>query len=346
MEMGKRVWRKGAIISVAAVVLGALTLNGWALNPKEPKEDKNTVLVTVEDVNITRGDVDQKIDTFLKSQGGALPPDQLAKIKSSLDQKVLENMIIEALLDKAVKEQQITLENGEVNKVIESMKTSLPPETDFKAYLKGIGFTEKALAQTITKNLKIKKLLEAQVASLPTPTDEEIQAFYDEHPEEFKTPEGMEVRHILVMVSPKDDEATHKEKRAKAESIRSRLVDKKEDFATVAAEESDGPSKAKGGNIGLVTKGRTVKPFEDAVFSQKVGEIGPIVETQFGYHIIQVMKHQDAGSIPLVEAKPSIKEHLASKQKQEAVNAYIDSLRSKAKIVYHHQALEGTNPPA
>jgi hypothetical protein len=67
MEMRKRGWRKGIIIAVAALVMGALALNGWALSPKE---DKDTVLVTVEDVNITRGDVDHKIDTLLASQGG------------------------------------------------------------------------------------------------------------------------------------------------------------------------------------------------------------------------------------------------------------------------------------
>ena len=341
MEMGKKAWKKGGIISVAAVVMGAMALNGWALNTKD---DKDRVLVTVEDVQITRGDVNHKIETLLGSQAEALPPEQLAKIRSNLDRKVLQNMIVEALLTKAATAQHIAVKKDEVNEVIDGLKTSLPPETDFEAYLKGIGFTEETLNQAISNDLKIKKLLEIQVAALPAPTDEEIRAFYDENQEQFKTPEGMAVRHILVSVSPKDDEATHKEKRAKAENIRQRLIEKKEDFAVLAAAESDCPSKAKGGNIGVVTKGSTVKPFEDAVYSQKVGEIGPIVETQFGYHIIQVTKHQEAGKVSLAEAKPSIAQHLASKQKEEMLNAYIDSLKSKANIVYHDKTLEGTNP--
>jgi len=75
-----------------------------------------------------------------------------------------------------------------------------------------------------------------------------------------------------------------------------------------------------------------------------VGEIGPVIKTQFGYHIIQVMNHQKAGMVSLAEAKSSILEHLASKQKQEILNAYIDSLKSKAKIVYHDKTLEGATP--
>jgi peptidyl-prolyl cis-trans isomerase C len=336
MEIGKRAWTKGILISVLAVVVGAFALNGWALNTKD---DKNELLVTVGDTQITRGDVDHKIDLILGAQGTALPPEQLAQIRSNMDGKVLQNMIIETLLTKAAKDQKITIEKSEVEKVVNHLKTSLPPDTDFEAYLKKIGLSEKDLARTIGKDLKIKKLLEAQVAGLSAPTDAEIQKFYDENPEQFKKPEGMEVRHILIAVKPDDSEAIHKEKRAKAESIRRRLVEKKEDFAAVAAAESDGPSKVKGGNIGVVTRGRTVKPFEDAVFSQKVGEIGPIVETQFGYHIIQVTKHQKAGKISLAEAKPSIANHLLSLRKKKMLNDYVDSLKSKAKIVYHDKSL-------
>ena len=341
MEMKKRGWKKGIFISVAALFVGAMALNGWALSREK---DKNELLITVDDVNITRGDVDHQIDILLGAQAGALPPEQLAGIRSNLDKRVLQKMIVEALLTKAVKDQQIALDKDEVNKTVESLKTSLPPDTDFDVYLKGIGFSEKELRQTIARNLKIKKLLEAQVAALSAPTDEEIQKFYDENPDQFKIPEGREVRHILIAVKPEDDAAKRKEKLAKAEEIRRRLIEGKEDFAKIATAESDGPSKVQGGNIGVVTKGSTVKPFEDAVFTQKIGEIGPVVETQFGYHIIEVMKPQKAGTVSLAEAKPSISDHLVSLKKEETLNAYIDSLKSKAKIVYHDQALAAANP--
>ncbi|MCP4577103.1 MAG: hypothetical protein GY846_12550 [Deltaproteobacteria bacterium] len=339
METGKRAWRKGILISVAVALMGALALNGWALNSQD---EKNDLLVTVEDVKITRGDVDHKIDTLLGSQARTLPPEQVAKIRDNLDQRVLQNMIIEALLTKAVKEQQIAITADEVNQVVAHLKTSLPPDTDFDVYLKGIGFSKKDLTRAISKDLKIKKLLKAKAAGASAPTDKEIQQFYDENSDQFKTPEGMEVRHILIAVAA--DEAKGNEKLAKAENIRRQLLENKEDFATIATTESDCPSKAKGGNLGVVTRGRTVKPFEDAVFSRKVGEIGPVVKTQFGYHIIQVMNHQKGGTASLAEAKPSISDHLVSKQKEEMLKAYIDSLKSKAKIVYHHDGLEKANP--
>ena len=92
-----------------------------------------------------------------------------------------------------------------------------------------------------------------------------------------------------------------------AEKIRDEIVGKKgKDFETLATEVSDCPSKAKGGELGLLSRGQAVKPFEDAAFSRKVGEIGPVVKTQFGYHIIEVLDHREAGKIPLSEATKRI----------------------------------------
>ncbi len=341
METRKKGWKKGILISVAALFVGAAALNGWALNQEE---DKTELLVTVEEVEITRGDVDHRIDTLLGARAGTLPPEQLASIRNSLDNRVLENMIIETLLTKAANEREITLDEKEVNKVVEDLKASLPPETGFADYLKGIGFTEDELVRTIKKDLKIRKLLETRLAGLQIPADQEIQQFYKDNKDQFTTPEGKEVRHILISVTPEDDAATQKEKLAKAEEIRGRLVEKKDDFAETAKTASDCPSKANGGNIGVVTKGSTVKPFEEAVFSQKVGEIGPIVKTRFGYHIIEVLKEQKEGTVPLAEVKASIADHLISKKKEETLKAYIDSLKSKAKIVYHHNKTAPANP--
>jgi peptidyl-prolyl cis-trans isomerase C len=78
------------------------------------------------------------------------------------------------------------------------------------------------------------------------------------------------------------------------------------DFEKVAAEVSDCPSKAKGGKLGILSRGQAVKPFGDAAFNQKVGEVGPVVETQFGYHVIEVIDHMDASKAPLSEVKEKI----------------------------------------
>jgi parvulin-like peptidyl-prolyl isomerase len=96
-------------------------------------------------------------------------------------------------------------------------------------------------------------------------------------------------RHILVKAAENDGDAARAESKRVAEQIRKQIVDGA-GFADMAAKHSDCPSKQKGGDLGSFGRGQMVKPFEDAAFSQKENAIGPVVETSFGYHIIQVIE--------------------------------------------------------
>lgn len=125
-----------------------------------------------------------------------------------------------------------------------------------------------------------------------------------------------------------------------AEKIRDQVAAGK-DFETVAAEVSDRPSKANGGRLGVLSRGQTVKPFEEVAFSRKAGEIGPVVETRFGYHVIEVLDHKDAGKATLAVVKEQIGRRLTQQKKEQALEAYIDSLKAAATIVIHSD-----EPPA
>lgn len=105
---------------------------------------------------------------------------------------------------------------------------------------------------------------------------------------EAQSPQRAHARHILVAVAETDSPKAKKTKLLKAEDIRHQLLSGA-DFSETARKFSDCPSKARGGDLGVFAKGVMVKPFEDAAFTQNVGEIGPVVETVFGYHIIQVL---------------------------------------------------------
>ncbi len=342
MEKKKLTWVKGICICFLALVLGALALNSWARNQQRGKD---SVLVTVNDVTITKDEVDKKIEAMLGPRAKTLPPERLAKIREQLHGRVLDTMIVETLLTNAIEKQNVVAKDGEVEEILKKLQDSFPSEASFGEYLKDMGLSQEDLKASITKNLRIKKLLEQQTAGLAAPTDKEVKAYYAENSEEFQMPEGVDVRHILIAVKPDDKEAARSEKRKKAEKIRQQLVDKKgEDFEAVAAKVSDCPSKAKGGRLGVVVRGQTVKAFEDAAFNQKVGEIGPVVETTFGYHIIEVLDHKKAGKIPLSDVSELISKRLLQEKKEKAIRAYIDSLKAEASIVFHSEKSDKVNP--
>jgi peptidyl-prolyl cis-trans isomerase C len=142
-------------------------------------------------------------------------------------------------------------------------------------------------------------------------------------------------RHILVASDSKDDEKTKAQKQAKAEAIRKRVA-AGEDFAKAAAQESDCPSKEKGGDLGTFNRGQMVKAFEDAAFAQAPKAVGPVVKTDFGFHIIQVLEHNAAETVKLdTEMKKKISSYMERQKQEEAFGTMMKRLKSGANIVIH-----------
>ena len=155
----------------------------------------------------------------------------------------------------------------------------------------------------------------AKVAENIQVSDAQVQGYYDAHRETYRTPERSHVRHILFETAnkPKDEQEKLK---TKAQEVLKQLKGGG-DFAKLAKENSGDPgTKDKGGDLGWVTRGQMVKNFETASFNQKAGEIGDLVSTEYGFHIVQVLERQEPRTQPLAEVKDAI----ASELKKGSVN--------------------------
>jgi peptidyl-prolyl cis-trans isomerase C len=165
------------------------------------------------------------------------------------------------------------------------------------------------------------------------PTDSEIKAFYDANTSEFQQPEQMRASHILVSVGKDDSPDVKNEKLAKITKIRNDIKGGA-DFAQMATQYSDCPSKERGGDLGYFGRGQMVPPFDAAAFALKVGDLSDIVTTDFGYHIIKAVDYRPARTVTLDDAKQDISNYIQSQQKQAAIGSYIETLRGAAKIEY------------
>jgi peptidyl-prolyl cis-trans isomerase D len=148
------------------------------------------------------------------------------------------------------------------------------------------------------------------LAAKYTPPDKEIQDYYNRYADtRFKHTEQVHARHILIMV---EAGATDKEKaaaKAKALDVL-KQAQAGADFTKLAAKYSDDPSnKLQGGDLGTFGRGQMIKPFEDAAFAMKPGQI-TMVETHYGFHVVKLESYQPAHSDTLAEAKPKIIEEL------------------------------------
>jgi peptidyl-prolyl cis-trans isomerase D len=164
---------------------------------------------------------------------------------------------------------------------------------------------------------------------VPQPTPQEIQQYYNGHQSVYTVPEQARSRHILIKVAPGADAKTDAAAKAKAEAILKQIKGGA-NFAELASKNSDDPgSKMKGGELGFAKRGMMVPEFDNAIFTQKIGD-AEIVKSQFGYHIVQVEERQTAHTQSLDEVRPVIQATLIRQKEAAAEETYARSLTSDA----------------
>ena len=156
-----------------------------------------------------------------------------------------------------------------------------------------------------------------------------VKEYYDDNIETFEIPKEVRARHILIKTSRTDDDngAGSEKARKKAEEILGRIK-KGEDFAALAKKHSDDTGSGKrGGDLGYFKAGDMVQTFEEAAFSLAEGETSDIVQSSFGYHIINVTDVKEARTLPLEEAKGDIVKVLTSEGSKELARERINTLQ-------------------
>lgn len=170
----------------------------------------------------------------------------------------------------------------------------------------------------------------AQEVHVPEADDAACETCYRNQPALFSSGEIVEARHILFQVTPG---VSLELLRATAESVLEELNREPERFAELARTYSNCPSGAVGGSLGQLTRGQTVPEFERFVFRLKEGEIGArLLETRFGLHIVQAVRHIEGKRLPYEAVHAQIAETLTQQAWQRAVHQYLQILVGKADI--------------
>ena len=226
---------------------------------------------------------------------------QMAQMKSAgvreemiQPREVLDSMIEQRLMIQKAKELNIKVDEnaikGYAERYIKQLKSKYPSEQAFLSELAQMRLTQtdlqKYFVDQITENALTEQLVEKHISARVKLEDTELRAYYE------ATKDSMAVRPIswdlrMIMREVKASDNSESDKLAIINGILQQL-NNGADFATLARETSDCPSSQEGGDLGFFKKGMMVKPFEEAAFKLSVGEISPIVKTQFGYHIIKV----------------------------------------------------------
>ena len=162
-------------------------------------------------------------------------------------------------------------------------------------------------------------------------SEADLKSYYTQNSARFGTPEERRASHILITAPPSAAKAERDAARAKAEQLLAEVKNAPASFAAVARKNSQDPGSAeKGGDLDFVSRGAMVKPFEDAMFALKKGEISNIVETEFGYHIIKLDDIKPGVVQPFEQARAAIENEVRGQQATQefakAAEAFTDAV--------------------
>jgi len=321
IKFGKPIW----------ALFGGLSLL-WIAMPTLASEKKiaEGKVAVVNGSVITQKDFDRELTSVqqrLLASGRSLGDAQFSELRKNL----LENLINMELLYQEAQKSGVTVEDAVVAEHIEKLKTQFGSQEEFKKALEKMNASEPALRAQTKKGLTVKEFVDKKIIQDVVVPDKELRAYYDSHPNSFRQPEQVKASHILIKAEPEAKEEQKALARKKLKEVQKRL-EKGEDFAALAKEYSEGPSGAKGGDLGYFGRGQMVKPFEEVVFVLKPGAVSDIVETNFGYHLIKCVDKKTETTVAYGDVKEKLRQYLKQQKGREKMGSYIAKLKEKAKV--------------
>ena len=318
-----------------------------AADDEAKTETKDQELATVNGKKITSADIERALRMRYGPSLDQMPAEQRANSIKQVTPRMTEELISRNLLLEAAKAAKTKTNAEELKTTLEQIKGSLPPTVKFEDYIKKMGHNEKSFEAEVAEELLINFHVQEILSTVKAPTDAELKKHYEENKQSFNSKESITASHILLKTDPGSDEKVKSGKLKAIQKLREQLITAKGvGFDKLAKEHSDCPSSARGGDLGSFGRGQMVPAFEKAAFTQKIGDVGEVVETQFGYHLIKVTKKSTAGQRKFEDVKEEISRQLDAPKRQKTMQEYIASLESKAKITRNPAIKPAESTPA
>ena len=313
-------------IAITVVCMMAVS-SAWGETKKNQKEEKVAV---ANGAPIDKGEFNGEVFLIQKTVLGLGKPLSCEQV-SSIRREVLESMIRRELLYQAARKSGIKSDENAINKDINSLKQQFSGEIEYKNELSRRGINEEVLRARMVRNSLVQKYVDKEFTGKVKVTDKEIQDYYQKNIDLLKQPFQMRISHVFIQSDAKNSDSRKKELRGKAEKILKNLKDD-QDFADLAREYSDGPTKNNGGDLGYLRKGQLEKQFESKVLALKKGEITDIIETEYGFHIFKVTDIKPETILAYENVKEKVKKFLADEKTKQEADEYARKLREKSDV--------------
>jgi peptidyl-prolyl cis-trans isomerase C len=296
-----------------------------------PAPVTDVVVARVNGTEIKRKELDVAVQGFaaqMARRGRPVQPSQSAV----LEQDVLEELIgRELLLQEGSKHLPADIDK-KTQEQAEQMKAQAGGEEEFKKTLAESGITAEEYVHRVRDNVIIHEAIQSAIDKEVKISPDEVKAFYDKNPDQFKQPETVRASHILIRCPPDAPDDVKKAKRAQIDAARS-LVKTGDKFAEVAKKVSEDPGSAvNGGDLGYFARGQMVPEFDAVAFSLKTNEVSDVITTQFGYHVLLVTGRKPAQTVPFDEVKDELGKFLKQRKGNDVTRNQVAELRKAGKV--------------
>jgi len=248
-----------------------------------------------------------------------------------LKKKACEQAIGGRLLIDEAHRRQIEVSQEEVDLRLQGFIESAGGPEKFDEMLKSQNISADLVRESIRQGRRVDMLVDEITQGVEEPTEEQMQAHFEAHRREYRRPDRVQASHILI-TPDSDSEQDRAVARSRVLEMRESIVEGA-DFADLAACHSRCPSgQQTGGSLGWVSPGMMVPEFDEALFDMAVGELSDVVETQFGFHIINMTDQEEGGDATYEDVCDRIRDFLIHAARGEAIKCFVDKLKQSAVI--------------
>ena len=254
------------------------------------------------------------------------------EVREEARRYVLDRMISELLMKQEAERLNMVVRDADIDADIEAMLTER--NMTRRQLLEGLaeeGTSIEEHREMVRREILKSRVVGREIRSRITVSDADIGAYYREHRDRYEGNQAVRIQQVLTAV-PRDAHADlREERRARAEQLRTMLVDGAA-FEEVVRRYSDGPEARTGGDLGFIERGTILPQVEEAAFSLDRGRISEVIESPAGFHIIRVIDRRGGGLKPLEEVRQEIINEISSMRMEDRFQEWIEKLRERAYI--------------
>ncbi len=294
------------------------------------------VAAVVNDEVITQSEMDIFLRPVYEDYKREYAGENLAQKMFEAREKLLNQLVEDRLAYQEAKNQKIEIDEAIIDKDIDDLKKRFKKEGDLEDMLGKDGLNLKTMRDRIRRQAMIRQLQDREIRARVVVSPIEVEAYYNEHPEEFSGTEKIRVRSFTIK---KDDTAREKglkdeTSRTKIEDIRKKILSG-ENFGELAKKFSEDTNAANEGMGDWMEHGSMIPIIDEVIFNLKQGEISQVIESPMGYHLFRVEEKQQKYHLTLEQAREQVYARIYQKKSQDRFQEWMKDLKRNAYISLH-----------